>query len=373
MTNIKKNPTTGKWETRVSLGFDERGKRIQRFKRADTKRELEYWMANLLKEREDGSIKRRKTKMKVADLIAVYYERRAPQLAKATLYNRRKISGLLEKELGKMLLENVRTHHLADVMMKYAELRDWNANSYNTMLQQVRAFFRYAVEMEYLKEDPSAGLAQDRRRAVKNHQVWSQEECELFIETHEKELRALPIILILHTGMRIGEAITLRWSDIDFEERKVLVKRSVSDHNRSAHQNEKAPKNGLSRLIVLSDAAVDYLKSMKRVQASHQLSKGYRNDEDYVCLNTLGRPFSATIVHRSFNWLTELAGVPRIRIHDLRHTHATLLLEQGVHPKVVQERLGHASYTITMDLYSHVSVKLHHEAAEMLVFKKSVQ
>ncbi|MCY1690698.1 hypothetical protein OVA29_08505 [Exiguobacterium sp. SL14] len=97
-------------------------------------------MANLLKEREDGSIKRRQTKMKVADLIAVYYERRAPQLAKATLYNRRKISGLLEKELGKMLLENVRTHHLADVMMKYAELREWNANSYNTMLQQVRAF-----------------------------------------------------------------------------------------------------------------------------------------------------------------------------------------------------------------------------------------
>ncbi|MCY1690697.1 tyrosine-type recombinase/integrase [Exiguobacterium sp. SL14] len=160
--------------------------------------------------------------------------------------------------------------------------------------------------MEYLKEDPSAGLAQDRRRAVKNHQVWSQEECELFIETHEKELRALPIILILHTGMRIGEAITLRWSDIDFEERTVLVKRSVSDHNRSAHQNEKAPKNGHSRLIVLSDLAIDYLKSMKRVQASHQLSKGYWNDDDYVCLNTLGRPFSSTIVHRSFNWLTEL-------------------------------------------------------------------
>ncbi|WP_214810859.1 site-specific integrase [Exiguobacterium sp. s127] len=373
MTKIKKNPKNGKWEARISLGFDESGKRIQRFKSTDTKRELEYWMAKLLKERESGAIKKKRAKLTVADLLAIYYERRAPRLAKATLYNRRKISVLLENELGKMKIETVRTYHLADFLVKYAEARHWNANSYNTMMQQVRAFFRYAVEMEYLKEDPSAGLAQDRRRAVKNHQVWSQEECELFIETHEKELRALPIILILHTGMRIGEAITLRWSDIDFEERTVLVKRSVSDHNRSAHQNEKAPKNGHSRLIVISDAAVDYLKSMKRLQASHQLSKGYRNDEDYVCLNTLGRPFSSTIVHRSFNWLTELAGVPRIRIHDLRHTHATLLLEQGVHPKVVQERLGHASYTITMDLYSHVSVKLHQEAAEMLVFKKSVQ
>ncbi|MFP3892753.1 tyrosine-type recombinase/integrase [Exiguobacterium indicum] len=373
MTNIKKNPKTGKWETRISLGFDERGRRIQRFKSTDTKRELEYWMAQLLKERESGAIKKKRAKLTVADLLTTYFERRAPQLAKATLYNRRKISVLLEKELGAMKIENVRTHHLADVLVKYAEIRNWNPNSYNTMMQQVRAFFRYAVEMEYLKEDPGAGLAQDRRRAVKNHQVWSQEECERFIETHENELRALPIILILHTGMRIGEAVTLRWSDIDFEGRTLLIKRSIADHNRSAYQNEKAPKNGHSRLVALSDAAIDYLKNMKRVQAAHQLKQEYRNEEEYVCLNTLGKPFSSTIVHRSFNWLTELAGVPRIRIHDLRHTHATLLLEQGVHPKVVQERLGHASYAITMDLYSHVSVKLHHEAAEMLVFKKSVQ
>lgn len=118
---------------------------------------------------------------------------------------------------------------------------------------------------------------------------------------------------------------------------------------------------------------MDYLKSMKRVQSAHQLSQGYRNDSDYVCLNTLGGTLSTSIVHRAFNWLSELAGVPRIRIHDLRHTHATLLLEQGVHPKVVQERLGHASYAITMDLYSHVSVKLHKEAADVLVFNKSVQ
>ncbi|WP_215115402.1 site-specific integrase [Exiguobacterium sp. s80] len=373
MTNIKKNATTGKWEARISLGFDERGKRIQKYKRADTKRELEYWMANLLKEREDGSIKRQKSQMTVADLIAVYYERRAPQLAKATLYNRRKISSLLEIELGKMKLENVRTHHLSDVLTKHAELREWSANSYNTMMQQVRAFFRYAVEMEYLREDPSNGLAQDRRRAVKNHQVWSKQECELFIQTHEKELRALPIILILHTGMRIGEVITLRWSDIDFEQQTILVKRSIADHNRSAFENEKAPKNGRSRLIVLNETAIDYLKSMKRLQSAHQLSHGYRNDSDYVCLNTMGRPLGTSITHRAFNWLSELAGVPRIRIHDLRHTHATLLLEQGVHPKVVQERLGHASYAITMDLYSHVSVKLHKEAADVLVFNKSVQ
>ncbi|WP_214848927.1 tyrosine-type recombinase/integrase [Exiguobacterium sp. s138] len=373
MTNIKKNPTSGKWEARISLGYDERGRRIQRFKRANTKRELEYWVAKLLKERESGAIKKKRVKLTVTDLLAIYFERRAPQLAQATLYNRRKVSGLLEKELGKMKIEHVRTHHLSDVLVKYAEIRDWNSNSYNTMLQQVRAFFRYAVEMEYLKEDPSSGLAQDRRRAVQNHQVWTQEECELFIQTHEKEIRALPIILILHTGMRIGEAITLRWSDIDFEGHTLLVKRSVADHNRSAHQNEKAPKNGRSRLIVLSDATIDYLKSMKKLQAAHQLSKGYRNEDEYVCLNTLGTPLSATLVHRTFNWLTELAGVSRIRIHDLRHTHATLLLEQGVHPKVVQERLGHASYAITMDLYSHVSIKLHQEAANVLVFKKSVQ
>jgi len=373
MTNIKKNPTTGKWEARISLGFDERGKRIQKYKRADTKRELEYWMANLLKEREDGSIKRQKSKLTVADLIAVYYERRAPQLSKSTVYNRQKISIILETELGNMMLENVRAHHLSDVLTKYSLLRGWNAGSYNTMLQQVRAFFSYAVEMGYIKEDPSKALTRDQRRNVKNQAVWSKEECDVFIQTHEKNLRALPMVLILHTGMRIGEVITLRWSDIDFEQRTILVKRSIADHNRPALNNEKAPKNGRSRIIMLNETAIDYLKNMKRLQSADQLSRIYRNDTDHVCLNTAGRTLGSTSVHRAFNRLAKLANVPRIRIHDLRHTHATLLLEQGVHPKVVQERLGHATYAITMDLYSHVSAKLHQEAAAVLVFNKSVQ
>lgn len=373
MTNIKKNSATGKWEARISLGFDERGKRIQKYKRADTKRELEYWMANLLKKREDGSIKRQKSKLTVADLIAVYYERRAPQLSKSTVYNRQKISSILETELGNMMLENVRAHHLSDVLTKYSLLREWNAGSYNTMLQQVRAFFSYAVEMGYIKEDPSKALIRDQRRNVKNQAVWSKEECDVFIQTHEKNLRALPMVLILHTGMRIGEVITLRWSDIDFEQRTILVKRSIADHNRPALNNEKAPKNGRSRIIMLNETAIDYLKSMKRLQSADQLSRIYRNDTDHVCLNTVGRTLGSTSVHRAFNRLAKLANVPRIRIHDLRHTHATLLLEQGVHPKVVQERLGHATYAITMDLYSHVSAKLHQEAAAVLVFNKSVQ
>lgn len=181
------------------------------------------------------------------------------------------------------------------------------------------------------------------------------------------------MVLILHTGMRIGEVITLRWSDIDFEQRTILVKRSIADHNRPALNNEKAPKNGRSRIIMLNETAIDYLKSMKHLQSADQLSRIYRNDTDHVCLNTAGRTLGSTSVHRAFNRLAKLANVPRIRIHDLRHTHATLLLEQGVHPKVVQERLGHATYAITMDLYSHVSAKLHQEAAAVLVFNKSVQ
>ena len=89
--------------------------------------------------------------------------------------------------------------------------------------------------------------------------------------------------------------------------------------------------------------------------------------QDLVFCNTIGRPVEAqNLVRRSFKPLLERAGLPSIRFHDLRHTSATLLLGQNVHPKVVQERLGHSQVSVTMDTYSHVMPSMQRDAADKL-------
>jgi integrase len=115
-------------------------------------------------------------------------------------------------------------------------------------------------------------------------------------------------------------------------------------------------KNSSRRTIKLTATAVEALRSHRARQAEERLKIGslYR-DQDLIFASTIGTPLEASnVMNRSFKPLLKRAGLPEIRFHDLRHTAATLLLSRGVHPKLVQELLGHATITQTMDTYSHV-------------------
>lgn len=129
------------------------------------------------------------------------------------------------------------------------------------------------------------------------------------------------------------------------------------------------PKTGSSRRqVALTKAAVDALRRHRVAQAEERLALGAAwEDNDLLFANEIGRPIEArNLLRRSFFPLLERAGLPRIRFHDLRHTAATLLLSQGVHPKVVAEMLGHARISTTLDLYSHVTPTMQREATQAL-------
>jgi integrase len=120
--------------------------------------------------------------------------------------------------------------------------------------------------------------------------------------------------------------------------------------------------------VLLTPQAVDALRRHRAAQAEQRLRMGPLWDEsDIVFANELGRPLEAgNVLRRSFWPLLERAELPRIRFHELRHTAATLLLHQGVHPKVVQEMLGHAQIAVTLDLYSHVTPTLQRQATDAM-------
>src|SRR5690606_620189 len=119
------------------------------------------------------------------------------------------------------------------------------------------------------------------------------------------------------------------------------------------------------RSISLAAESIDALKNHRKVQAEEKLRAGSMyEDHDLVVASSIGTPVLHRNLDRSWFKLMEKAGVPKIRFHDLRHTHATLMLKHGVHPKVVSERLGHSSIGITLDTYSHVLPSLQDAAAK---------
>ena len=163
-------------------------------------------------------------------------------------------------------------------------------------------------------------------------------------------------VLALHTGLREGEMLGLRWDDLDLESTtpKLQVRRTLSE-TRTGHKFE-LPKSGKGRSIKLSRKAVEALRSHRARQAGEKLRLGSLWQEDgLVFPTTTGTTTSGTnLLGRYFRPVLKAADLPAIRLHDLRHTCATILLMAGKHPKYVQEYLGHASISITLDTYSHV-------------------
>ena len=168
----------------------------------------------------------------------------------------------------------------------------------------------------------------------------------------------------LFTGMRRSELLALRWSDLDLLLCQVSVTRSLHQlHNREIVFRQPKTAKG-RRLIALSPSNVAVLKEHQAAQIEQRRAVGMTlQDDDLVFSQPDGKPLLPDSITVAWRNLARRSGLKGIRLHDARHTHASLLLKQGVHPKIVQERLGHASIAITLDTYSHVAPGLQQQAA----------
>jgi len=170
--------------------------------------------------------------------------------------------------------------------------------------------------------------------------------------------------LAVTTGMRRGEILALQWKYVDLETGSLQVVGTLQRTREGLSIAE--PKTDRSRRqVALSATAAQALRKHRAAQASQRLLLGAAwQDLDLVFTNDIGGPMEpANLIRRSFQPLLKRAGLPPIRFHDLRHTAATLMLSQGVHPKIVSEMLGHSQINITLDLYSHVTPTLQRQAA----------
>ncbi|MFC2032647.1 tyrosine-type recombinase/integrase [Chloroflexota bacterium] len=195
-------------------------------------------------------------------------------------------------------------------------------------------------------------------------QTWSEDEVSRFLEASKVSPYHELFFTALFTGMRRSELLGLAWQNVDFIFSQIYVNRSLH-HLKDGSYVFTAPKSAKSRrTIALSPSAILLMHGYKEKQKLEWAMLGVPLKDDDLVFSTLeGKPLRPNTVTRAWTMLAIRAGVKVIRLHDARHTHASLMLKQGVHPKIVQERLGHSSVQMTLDTYSHVAPGLQEAAA----------
>jgi integrase len=222
---------------------------------------------------------------------------------------------------------------------------------------------RQAVLWGLMFRNPTEAVTVPRPSRREMQTLTEEEVGRLFRASRGHRLHTLWVLLAT-TGLRLGEALGLLWSDVDFDGGRLVVSRALQlQPGIGAVFVE--PKTARSRRTVyLAPGTVSALSEHRRRQVEDQLALGPEwNDTGLVFTAPTGRPVDGTWAIKRFHRVLDLAGVPRVRIHDLRHTAATHLLRRGVHPKVVQELLGHSTISLTLNTYSRVAPALHAEVA----------
>jgi len=225
-----------------------------------------------------------------------------------------------------------------------------------------------AVRWGHISRNPLDAADPPRKKGdgSKEMRTWTKEQLKAFLDAVADERLSALWHTIAMTGMRRGEAIGLRWSDVDLENGRLSVRRALIPNGRDVIVSEPKTIKG-RRVIALDPGTVEVLKA----QAARQLDEQKEWDDAWIetgLVFTLenGEALDPESVSRYWRQAVKQSLLPSIRLHDLRHTHATLALQAGIHPKVVSERLGHATVSITLDTYSHAIPAMQEEAAALI-------
>ena len=264
-------------------------------------------------------------------------------------------------EIGRVQLKALSPEHLNRLYATWAErgLSPTTLSHLHTVLHTALA---QAVKWNYVPRNVTE-LVKKPKMAHREMAVLSRDQAQRLLETARGDRNEALYVVALSTGMRQGELLALRWKDVNLDRGTAQVVATLQPTPEGLRISEPKTKSS-RRQVQLTPMAIDALRRHRTAQNTERLALGSAwEDNDLVFANAVGKPILAsTLIRLSFAPLLKRAGLPRIRFHDLRHTAATLLLEQGVHPKMVSAMLGHSTIAITLDLYSHVTDTMHKDA-----------
>ncbi|MBE3591532.1 MAG: tyrosine-type recombinase/integrase [Thermoanaerobacter sp.] len=381
-----------KYKISFYIGTDGNGKRKYYIETIECKNkaEAQKYLAKKIVEYDTGTLPIDETNITVKDYLKKWLETKKSSLALKT-YNdyEQKIRLYIDPAIG-----NYKLLKLTPLIIQ---------NMYNNMLEQglsartirythtvLNEALKQAIKWQMLRYNPCDGTTLPKQ-AKKEMKVLTPEQAKKFLEACVYNRWGILFELLLISGMRPSEALGLKWEDIDWKNNRIAVQRTLTRVKNNWQLKE--PKTPQSRrTIPLPREVMNDLKEHRKQQSEEKLkAKEYINydkdknkfkpekweeklkdpkvyvDYGLVFATETGRPLDlANINYQYFKPLLKNAGLPNIRLYDLRHTCATLLLLAGENPKVVSERLGHANITLTLDTYSHVLPTMQEEATQKL-------
>jgi integrase len=221
-----------------------------------------------------------------------------------------------------------------------------------------------AVHDGLLHSNPAQGV---RRPKVRQPELktWSKAELAKFLQATRGDRLSPLWRLLAMTGLRRGEALGLKWSDVDLDAGRLSIQRQRVATGYDVA--ERQTKTGKGRAVPIDVATVEVLRqaAQRQLDDATEWQAAWIGDGHVFCREN-GEPWHPDAITKAFRLAVATVDVPSIRLHDLRHGWATMALRAGVHPKIVQERLGHANISMTMDRYSHALPDLQKSAAELV-------
>jgi integrase len=372
---VQKPKGTGRWYVVLDLDRDGTGRRRQKWHSGfRTKREAEKGLTALLATQDTGTYVAPQ-KITLGEYLADRWLPAIEATVRPTTFAgyRAHVRVYVNPALGSIPLQSVTTDQLNAFYLQLhrAGGRDGAALAPATVRRvhaTLHRAFRDAMSWGYLNRNPAAPAVKPKQRSPGSVEMktWTVADVRRFLD-HVQGDRLFPAWrLAASTGLRRGELLGLRWQDVDLDTGRVSVRQTLTTVGNKVAFGEPKTARG-KRNIALDGVTIGALRMWRARQAQERLTFGQAwHDTGLVFSREDGSLIHPDTFSFWFDRQVRAAGVPRIRFHDLRHTHATLALQAGVPAKVVSERLGHATVAFTLDVYSHVIPALQEDAAERI-------
>lgn len=360
----------GTWSYRLDLGLDDRGRRRQQevggFR---TKKDAQAALNEALADRQRGTYSP-PSKTTVREFLDEWHDGARTELALTAWTNygqiiRRNINPYLgSKRLTDLSPIDVKRWHGTLLESGKRDGGGLSVASVKLAHRILRRALADAVRWNLIVTNPAAATRVPKGEP-KELTVWSADDARRFLDALADDRLIGLWTLALHTGLRRGELAGLRWSDVDLDAGTLTVAQQRTTANHQVVIT--TPKAKSQRQLLLAPATVAALRSHLNRQRQERLALGPDwTDSGYVFVDEAGVEYHPHRFTKMFEDAVKKTGAPKIRLHDTRHTMASLALEAGVHPKVVQEQLGHSAIAVTLDTYSHVPQAVRRDSTDKI-------